>query len=75
MKFIELTGAALAGLLHEGEMDPGQLEAAEVGATTIVRINQQGDIEVRRTDGWDIIGGLVGDFESRIKHHTGLDWA
>ena len=42
---------------------------------TIVRINRQGDIEIRRTDRWDVIGGLLGDYEHRIKHETGLDWA
>lgn len=75
MKFIELTGASLRDLLHDHEMDPRQLQTAGVGPTTIVRVNQQGDIEVRRTDGWDVIGGLLGDFDERLKQQTGLDWA
>ena len=41
---------------------------------SIVRINQQGDIEVRRRDRWDIIGSLLGNYEDRIRHVTGLDW-
>jgi hypothetical protein len=42
---------------------------------TIVRINRQGDIEVRRIDRWDVIGGLLGNYEQRIKKETGLEWA
>jgi hypothetical protein len=51
------------------------LAAAGVVATSIVRINQQGDIEVRRPNKWGVIGGLLGDFEDRIQKTTGLDWA
>jgi hypothetical protein len=42
---------------------------------TIVRINQQGDIEVRKVMKWDVVGGLLGNFEERIRKATGLDWA
>ena len=42
---------------------------------TIVRVNRQGDIEVRRPSGWDVIGGLLGEFDERIRKETGLDWA
>jgi hypothetical protein len=50
---------------------------ADVGVhnESVVRINRQGDIELRRTDGWDLIGGLLGDFEHRVRRETGLDWA
>ena len=75
MKFIELTGASLRNLLQANEMDPRELESSGVKDTTIVRVNQQGDIEVRRRDGWDVIGGLIGDFDERLKRQTGLDWA
>ena len=34
---------------------------------TVVRVNQQGDVEVRLRDGWDVIGGLLGNFEERVK--------
>ena len=40
-----------------------------------MRINQQGDIEVRRHDRWDVIGGLLGDFDHRLKKASGLEWA
>jgi hypothetical protein len=41
----------------------------------VVRINQHGDVEVRLRDGWDVIGGLLGNFEERVRRQTGLDWA
>ncbi len=75
MQFIELTGASLVNLLHVDEMRPGDLQSAGVEADSIVRVNQQGDIEVRRANGWDVVGGLIGDFEARLKRQTGLDWA
>ena len=75
MKFIELTGAQLTHLLKPDEMEPEQLRAAGVTDETIVRVNQQGDIEVRRQAGWDVVGGLLGDFENRLKQSTGLEWA
>ena len=75
MKFIELTGAQLSRLLKPDEMEPEQLRSAGVTDETIVRVNQQGDIEVRRPAAWDVVGGLLGDFENRLKQSTGLDWA
>ena len=75
MAFIEMTGATLDRLLVEDELHHEDLEAAGVGNGTIVRINREGDIEVRRPEGWDVVGGLIGDFEARVRHETGLDWA
>ena len=75
MKFIEMTGKTLAQLVNEDEIPPNDLQAAGVHDETIVRINEQGDIELRRPEGWDIIGGLLGDFQQRIKKQTGMDWA
>lgn len=75
MKFIELTGGQLTSLLKPEEMEPEQLQQAGVSEGTIVRVNQQGDIEVRRHNGWDVVGGLLGDFENRLRHSTGLEWA
>jgi hypothetical protein len=75
MKFIEMTGKDLAVIVDPRVGDPVDLHAAGVDDATMVRINEQGDIEVRRTDRWDVIGGLLGNFEDRIKTHTGLDWA
>lgn len=73
--FIEMTGKTLSEMLHEDEL--GAISLSQVGVTddTVVRVNQQGDIEVRRPKGWDILGGLLGEFESRVKKATGLDWA
>lgn len=75
MQFIEMTGKTLQRLVSEDELHAGDLVQTGVNDQTIVRVNRQGDIEVRRTDRWDVIGGLLGDYEHRIKFETGLDWA
>jgi len=75
MKFIELTGASLDKIIDDGELHSSNLKNAGVTDMSIVRINQQGDIEVRRPLKWDVIGGLLGNFEERVKENTGLDWA
>lgn len=73
--FIEMTGKTLSAMMHEDEL--GAVNLSDVGVTddTVVRVNKQGDIEIRRPDGWDIIGGLIGEFENRVKQATGLEWA
>jgi len=70
-----MTGKTLLRIVDADGPSPAEL--AEVGVTdeSIVRINRQGDIELRRTASWDVIGGLLGDFEKRVKRATGLDWA
>jgi hypothetical protein len=75
MKFIEMTGATLESVINDGELHTTDLIAAGVEDDSIVRVNQQGDIEVRRAQKWDVIGGLLGNFEERIKQTTGFDWA
>ena len=75
MPFIEMTGATLDKIIAEDELHHDDLPAAGVTNETIVRVNPQGDIEVRRHDGWDVIGGLIGEFEHRVREETGLDWA
>jgi len=75
MRFIEMTGKSLAMIITVKELHSQSLESAGVHDDTIVRINQQGDIEVRRRMGWDLVGGLLGNYEERIKKVTGLDWA
>jgi len=75
MSFIEMTGATLERIVAEDELHQGDLAEAGVEPTTIVRVNRQGDIEVRRHRGWDVIGGLLGEFEVRVRQETGLDWA
>ena len=75
MKFIEMTGATLDLIINDGELHNKTLDDAGVSEISIVRVNQHGDIEVRRAHKWDVIGGLLGNFEERIKQTTGFDWA
>ena len=75
MAFIEMTGETLERIVGADELHHDNLEAAGVSTTTIVRVNRQGDIEVRRSHGWDVIGGLLGTFEERVHKETGLEWA
>ena len=75
MKFIEMTGKMLLKVVSDDEMSPEELAGVGVDDQTVVRINQQGDIEIRRADRWDVIGGLLGNFEERIRREAGLDWA
>ena len=75
MQFIEMTGKVLAAMLSDDEMQASDLQAAGVTDDTIVRFNQHGDIEVRRENEWDVVGGLLGNYEDRVKHATGRDWA
>ena len=75
MQFVEMTGATLREMLHPDEMEDKDLRDEGIKDGSIVRINEQGDIEVRRTLGWDVIGGLLGEFQERVKKASGLDWA
>ncbi|MEX2558263.1 MAG: hypothetical protein WD403_00045 [Pirellulales bacterium] len=75
MQFIEMSGKSLLSVVQSDEVDPEQLRELGVADDSLVRINPQGDIELRRPDRWDIIGGLLGDFAERIKRETGRDWA
>ena len=74
MKFIELTGKNLAVIISNDEIHNTDLDSAGVADDSIIRVNQQGDIEVRKANKWAIVGGLLGDFENRLKETTGLDW-
>lgn len=75
MKFIEMSGKMLARVVSDDELSPEQLAKVGVSDESVVRINRQGDIEIRRASSWDVIGGLLGNFEERIKRETGMDWA
>jgi hypothetical protein len=75
MEFIEMSGKTLARVVSDNEVSPDELSGAGVKDDTVIRVNRQGDIEVRRAGSWDVIGGLLGNFEERIKKETGLDWA
>jgi len=70
-----MTGTTLERIVAEDELHHGDLAAAGVNGSTIVRVNRQGDIEIRRPAGWDVIGGLLGEFDERVRRETGLDWA
>lgn len=75
MQFIELTGKTLLDIVNEGEIDFKQLHDAGVRGDSIVRINKFGEIELRGPDEWAMVGGLIGEFEERLKRMTGLNWA
>lgn len=74
MRFVEVTGKSLSQIVNEGELSAAELAAVGITDDTIIRINEQGDIEVRRRDGWDVVGGLLGDYEERVKRISGLEW-
>lgn len=61
--------------LHDDELTAEDLQKSHITENSIVRINRQGDIEVRRPEGWDIVGGLIGDYENRILKSCGRTWA
>jgi hypothetical protein len=75
MNFIEMSGKTLKSILNEDELHPDELKKMGVMDESVLRINRQGDIELRRADRWDVIGGLLGEFESRIRRETGLEWS
>jgi hypothetical protein len=75
VQFIEMSGKTLLRVVTEKEPTPSELAEVGVEEDSIVRVNRQGDIEVRRRDRWDVIGGLLGDFDRRVHEETGLDWA
>ena len=74
MNFIEMSGKSLMRVLSDDQLQGDELANLGLTEESVVRINRQGDIEVRRANGWDVIGGLLGEFESRIKRETGLEW-
>lgn len=74
-KFIELSGKTLRCVIKDEEMQTEALHRLGVGDDSILRINAQGDLELRRVDRWDVIGGMLGDFAERVRRETGLDWA
>lgn len=75
MHFIEMTGKTLFCVIDESGPSPEDLAEVGVSEDSIVRVNRQGDIELRRADRWDVIGGLLGDFEHRVRAATHLAWA
>lgn len=74
-KFIELSGEALLRVVSEEEIAIDDLRRLGVSRGSLVRVNAQGDVELRRADRWDVIGGLLGDFADRLRRETGLEFA
>ena len=72
-----MTGKTLWRVVDHDEeaLTRDDLRAAGVRDESLVRVNRQGDLELRKSTGWDIIGGLIGDYEHRVREATGLDWA
>ncbi len=75
MQFIEMSGKVLQRVVSGDEFSPEQLAKIGLSDESVVRVNRQGDIEIRRAASWDVVGGLLGNFEERIRKETGLDWA
>jgi hypothetical protein len=75
MRFIEMTGETLLAVVTENDLPPNELRMAGVTPDAIIRINEQGDIELRRPDRWDVVGGLLGNYQDRVRAITGLDYA
>lgn len=74
MPFIELTGQKLMDVINDGEVNPEELRRAGVTSGSILRVNIHGELEVRRRDGWELVGGLLGNYEDRLRDVTGYDW-
>lgn len=70
-----MTGRQLVAVMEQDELNAFQLQNSGVEDDTIVRVNRQGDLEIRRREGWDVVGGLLGDFDKRVAQATGLEWA
>ena len=74
MQFIELAGKTLLEMQGVDGLSVADLKKLGMTDESVVRINRQGDIELRRADRWDVIGGLLGDYEHRLRSATGMDW-
>ena len=72
-QFVEIPGATLFKLADPQELP--DLRAAGVTEESKIRINRQGDIELLQGKSWAVIGGLLGDYQNRLKKLTGHDWS
>ena len=61
MQFIEMSGKVLLEVVTEHGPSPDELATVGVTDDSIVRVNRQGDIELRRADRWDLSGGRLVD--------------
>lgn len=74
MPFIELTGQTLLEVINDGEINPEELRKAGVHSHSVLRVNEHGELELRTRDSWDMVGGLLGNYEERLRNVTGYDW-
>ncbi|HEX5446853.1 MAG TPA: hypothetical protein VFW87_23760 [Pirellulales bacterium] len=72
--FIELSGGALLRVVSDEEIPIDELRRLGVADDSLVRVNAEGDVELRRADRWDVIGGLLGDFAERLRRETGREF-
>ena len=72
MQFVEMSGAVLFQLANADQVP--QLRTAGVTDDAQIRINPQGDVEMLTNQRWSVIGGLLGDYESRLRKLTGQGW-
>jgi hypothetical protein len=75
MEYIEMTGKTLIRLIDLTGLSVDDLRKAGVTDDTLIRVNRLGDLEMRKPHKWDVIGGLLGDFDHKLRHETGLNWA
>ena len=52
MKFIEMNGTTLEAIVESDELRGPDLSNAGVTPESIIRVNEQGDIEIRRANKW-----------------------
>jgi len=71
MQFIEMTGSDLYRVISPDELHPDELRSAGVTEDSLVRVNLQGDIEIRKSSGWEVVGGLLGDFANALRFLRG----
>jgi len=74
MQFVEMSGKTLRRIVCDDELHPKELDQLGITDESVVRINLQGAIELRRPDRWDVIGGLLGEYRERIQRETGMEW-
>lgn len=70
-----MTGKTLVHLIDLTGLSIDDLRKAGVTDETLIRVNRLGDLEMRKPHKWDVVGGLLGEFEHKLRHETGLNWA
>jgi hypothetical protein len=75
MQYIEMTGKTLLKLIDLTGLSMDDLRKAGVTDATLIRVNRLGDLEMRKPHKWDVIGGLLGEFDHKLRQETGLEWA